>query len=202
MSRPHVLEFSQPGRSSTDVVTCSTGLAAGLITTRLYGPPRTDPGDQAMLPSTSVRVQNAACAGYSTGGWAPGTTVVVTGNAPVPMSTEPTVLCGTPDRYAATAALGPMPTKAGPFAVRAVNRSCVSPIRVNGASERSSRSTSWTTTAYPGVERFCSSPLNAPPWSRCCKATQRAAPATSAGKPMVSSSIPRIVRNNRICFSP
>nr|WP_296073323.1 hypothetical protein [uncultured Actinoplanes sp.] len=134
MSSPHALEFSQPGRSSTPAARRNPGRAAGSITTRLYGPPRTSPGDQAMLPSTSVRVQNDVRPGASTGACAPVTNVVATGSAPVPRSTVLTLLCGTPVRYCATAAAGAIPTNAGPFWVRAVNRSWVSAIRVNGAS--------------------------------------------------------------------
>ncbi|MDR6323242.1 hypothetical protein J3R03_007438 [Actinoplanes couchii] len=58
------------------------------------------------------------------------------------------------------------------------------------------------TTAYPGTASRCSSPVKAPPGSRCCMAAHSPPPVSSAGRPVVSSSVPRIVRNTRMFLSP
>jgi hypothetical protein len=63
------------------------------------------------------------------------------------MSTERTAERGTSSRYSAIAAVGAMPTNAGPRVPIAVSRSRELPTRANGASERSSASTSSMTSA-------------------------------------------------------
>ncbi|WP_369077240.1 hypothetical protein [Paractinoplanes aksuensis] len=147
MSRPQALELSQPGRSSAVARSCTPGVASVLMTTRLYGPPRTSDGVHEIWPALLDLVQNGAWPGCRRGAVMPGTTVVATGRAPVPMSTVRTVLCCTPARYSRTALVGARPRKAAPFCVWPSSRSWVSPSRVNGASVRSRLSTSSTTRA-------------------------------------------------------
>ncbi|TDO38414.1 hypothetical protein C8E87_2068 [Paractinoplanes brasiliensis] len=98
LSRPQALELSQPGRRAARACSCRPGWAAGFITTRLYGPPRTSDGVHEICPAVAVRVQKIPRSGSALGALAPGTIVVATGNAPVPMSTVRTVLCCTPVR--------------------------------------------------------------------------------------------------------
>ncbi|WP_433828678.1 hypothetical protein ACQP2E_04885 [Actinoplanes sp. CA-015351] len=97
MSRPHVLEFSQLGRTSATAASRFTGLPPALIMTRLYGPPTSSPGTRLISPMP-VRVQNACCPGMPNGTRGPFTRSAVTGSAPVPMSTVRTWECGTPAR--------------------------------------------------------------------------------------------------------
>ncbi|MEU8814812.1 hypothetical protein [Actinoplanes sp. NPDC048796] len=97
MSRPHVLELSQPGRSSAVAVNWRPGRAAGDITTRLYGPPVTSPGVQDTWPRPLL-VQKSLRFGGVAGAVRPRLKFVATGRAPVPMSTVRITENGTPLR--------------------------------------------------------------------------------------------------------
>ncbi|MDR6323241.1 hypothetical protein [Actinoplanes couchii] len=96
MSSPQVAAPSQPGHRRATVSSRTIGVAAGFITTRLYG---RSPNVSGLTPSSPAprAVQMSWPSGIG-GRRLPACRTVVTGRVPVPMSTAFTRLYGTPAR--------------------------------------------------------------------------------------------------------